>query len=420
MVLTGLNLLGHRFVNQGITKVLNPVIEKQLTMDAPFAWVVWSKGRVSSRYGESDLVFFRERLNGYLQCLDAVMQAHGSASTLDYVVLDDWGGVFVNAYFSLHYRSPEHLLAVYQSLKKDAQFEELIDALAYRSEADLMWAIPHLRNVTGQTNSEWIIASALHRQRIRVDQSYLSALLASDDKTLWVKALQLIGDVKIPSPKPLLDYQQDEDESVRFYALRADILLGNHARISQLSPYLDVKSPWLLEALPLALALQPVDQALRIVESINQADVSGRIKLWAIAYSGCVQTIPIIIEYAKDEKLSRIAGEAFACITGVDIEEDDLSPIDPDEDFSVLSNDSDPWQQDYEIDLAKPGVTELKNWWAKHQSQFNPEQRYLMGLPITSESMDQVVAQGNQQQRNYAALIKALHYKHSPLERIDF
>jgi hypothetical protein len=148
-------------------KVLNPVIEKQLTMDAPFAWVVLNKGRVSSRYGESELVFF----NGYLQCLDAVMQAHGPASTLDYVALDDWGGMFVNAYFSLHYRSPEHLLAVYQSLKKDTQFEELIDALAYRSEADLVWAIPHLRNVTGQTNSEWIIASALHRQRIRVDQS---------------------------------------------------------------------------------------------------------------------------------------------------------------------------------------------------------------------------------------------------------
>ena len=31
--------------------MLNPVIEQQLTMDAPFAWVVWSKGRVSSRYG---------------------------------------------------------------------------------------------------------------------------------------------------------------------------------------------------------------------------------------------------------------------------------------------------------------------------------------------------------------------------------
>ncbi|WP_417552533.1 hypothetical protein [Marinomonas fungiae] len=164
--------------------------------------------------------------------------------------------------------------------------------------------------------------------------------------------MQLIGDVKIPSPKPLLDYQHDEDESVRFYALRADILLGNHVRISQLFPYLDAKSPWLLEALPLALALQPVDQALRIVDALSQADVSGRIKLWTMAYSGCVQTIPAIIEYAQDEKLSRIAGEAFACITGVDIEEDDLSPIDPDDDLSALSEDKDPWQQDYEIDLA--------------------------------------------------------------------
>ena len=56
--------------------MLNPIIEQQLTMDAPFAWVVWSKGRNSSRYGKSDLAFFGERLNGYLQCLDSVMQAY--------------------------------------------------------------------------------------------------------------------------------------------------------------------------------------------------------------------------------------------------------------------------------------------------------------------------------------------------------
>ena len=56
--------------------MLNPVIEQQLTMDAPFAWLVCSKGRVSSRYGQSDLDFFTERLNGYLQCLDSVMQAY--------------------------------------------------------------------------------------------------------------------------------------------------------------------------------------------------------------------------------------------------------------------------------------------------------------------------------------------------------
>ncbi|UTV99839.1 hypothetical protein KDW99_01435 [Marinomonas rhizomae] len=400
--------------------MLNPVIEQQLTMDAPFAWVVWSKGRVSSRYGRSDLNFFAERLNGYLQCLDSVMQAHGTAKSLDYVSLDDWGGVFVNAYFSQHYRSPEHLQAVFQSLKKDAQFAELIDALVYRSEADLMWAIPHLRQVESQSNAEWIIAQALHGQRIRVDQQYLSALLASDDKALWISAFQLMGDLKIDSPKPLIEWREDDDEAVRFYALRADILLGNQTRISELGAFLHADSGKLVEALSLALAPQPMDQALRIVEAIKQMDVSGRIKLWAMAYSGCVQTIPMIIEYAKDKKLSRIAGEVFACITGVDIEEDDLSPIDPDDDLSALSEDKDPWQQDYEIDLAKPGVAELIQWWNMHQSQFNPQQRYLMGRPFDAESVAHIIEHGNQQQRQYAALIKALHNKHSPLERIDF
>ncbi|UTV99843.1 hypothetical protein KDW99_01455 [Marinomonas rhizomae] len=389
--------------------MLNPVIEQQLTMDAPFAWVVWSKGRNSSRYGKSDLAFFGERLNGYLQCLDSVMQIQGTAKSLDYVSLDDWGGVFVNAYFSQHYRSPEHLQAVFRSLKKDAQFAELIDALVYRSEADLMWAIPHLRQVESQSNAEWIIAQALHGQRIRVDQKYLSALLASDDKALWVSAFQLMGDLKIDSPKPLAEWREDDDEAVRFYALRADILLGNLPRISELGAFLHADSVKLVEALPLALAPQPMDQALRIVEAIKQMDVSGRIKLWAMAYSGCVQTIPAIIEYAKDEKLSRIAGEAFACITGVDIEEDDLSPIDPDDDPSSLSADKDPWQQDYEIDLAKPGVDELIQWWNTHQSQFNPQQRYLMGRPFDAESVAYIIERGNQQQRKYAALISSLY-----------
>ena len=58
--------------------MLNPVIEQQSSIDAPYTQMVWSKGRVSSRYGQSDQDFFTERLNGYLQCLDSVMQAYFS------------------------------------------------------------------------------------------------------------------------------------------------------------------------------------------------------------------------------------------------------------------------------------------------------------------------------------------------------
>ncbi|UTV99851.1 hypothetical protein KDW99_01495 [Marinomonas rhizomae] len=110
-----------------------------------------------------------------------------------------------------------------------------------------------------------------------------------------------------------------------------------------------------------------VDDARYCAEQLFM-HLNERFKRSAMAYSGCEQAIPMIIEYTKDEELSRIAGGVFACITGVDIEEDDLSPIDPDGDLSSLSADKNPWQQDYEIDLAKPGVEELVQWWNAHQS----------------------------------------------------
>ncbi|WP_255827574.1 hypothetical protein [Marinomonas rhizomae] len=43
-----------------------------------------------------------------------------------------------------------------------------------------------------------------------------------------------------------------------------------------------------------------------------------------------------------------------------------------------------------------------------------------MGRPFDAESVAHIIERGNQQQRQYAALIKALQSKHSPLERIDF
>ncbi|WP_255827579.1 hypothetical protein [Marinomonas rhizomae] len=42
-----------------------------------------------------------------------------------------------------------------------------------------------------------------------------------------------------------------------------------------------------------------------------------------------------------------------------------------------------------------------------------------MGKPFSTDAMSHIIEHGNQQQRQYAALIKALQSKHSPLERID-
>ena len=108
--------------------------------------------------------------------------------------------------------------------------------------------------------------------------------------------------------------------------------------------------------------------------------------------------------------MSRVAGEAFTFITGIDLVEHGLS-LDalPDLDAMLPGEGGDEhFAVDEDEHLPFPDANKIAAVWQKYQNRFTPGQRYFMGRPLESQHLHQIYAQGNQRQRKAAAMTLAL------------
>jgi uncharacterized protein (TIGR02270 family) len=116
-------------------------------------------------------------------------------------------------------------------------------------------------------------------------------------------------------------------------------------------------------------------------------------------------------------KLARIAGEAFAMITGVDLAYEDLEgewpegfeagPTENPEDEDVA--------MDPDEDLAWPAPALIDRWWAANAERFPAGRRFLCGQPVSEAYCREVLRTGYQRQRIAAALDLALMRPERPL-----
>jgi uncharacterized protein (TIGR02270 family) len=118
-----------------------------------------------------------------------------------------------------------------------------------------------------------------------------------------------------------------------------------------------------------------------------------------------------------DDKLTRLAGESFSFITGLDLayldlerkppEGVELGPTDnpEDEDVGMDPDDSLPW----------PDPEKIQKWWDGHYNDFEPGVRYFMGKPPTWEHCLDVLKNGYQRQRIAAAEYLCLLRPGTPL-----
>ena len=108
--------------------------------------------------------------------------------------------------------------------------------------------------------------------------------------------------------------------------------------------------------------------------------------------------------------LSRIAGESFARITGVDLSFSDLDGDAPEAyDESVFDDPDDPQVElPYDHDLPWPVRDSVKSWWENHHEDFVAGRSYFLGKPLGAEALHEGLEKGTQPQRTTAALLLAL------------
>jgi uncharacterized protein (TIGR02270 family) len=72
-------------------------------------------------------------------------------------------------------------------------------------------------------------------------------------------------------------------------------------------------------------------------------------------------------------------------------------------------------EMDADEDLPWPNAQLIEKWWFTRRVEFTNGTRYLVGRPITVESLQEVLRTGKQRQRNAAAIELAMRQPGTPL-----
>jgi uncharacterized protein (TIGR02270 family) len=136
----------------------------------------------------------------------------------------------------------------------------------------------------------------------------------------------------------------------------------------------------------LATSRDPSDRAV-VVERTREPRVR-RHALWALDFVGDLDAAEALIEALADQETTKIAGEAFAAITGCFIQGAliDISETTAANRAEVADDDPPPVVRSEDL-LPLPALENVKSWWTQHRASFRRGVRYVHGQPRNAETL---------------------------------
>jgi uncharacterized protein (TIGR02270 family) len=249
-----------------------------------------------------------------------------------------------------------------------------------------------------------ISACGMHR----VDPGFTGAKRLEDDNALVrARAWRTTGEIgkrEFVSAAASMGLS-DSDPHSKFWAAWSAVLLGDRLAALDLLFARGAKvGPERSRAFQLALQAATVQSAHNWLATLNRDPGNLR---WLIRGAGLIgdpKYIPWLIEQMTELKTTRLAGESFSLITGLDLAWLDLE-VKPPENFESGPND----------DPNDPNVEKIKNWWQANAQNFKAGTRYFMGQPLNRDNCLQVLKEGFQRQRIAAAYYLSLLNPGTPL-----
>ena len=388
----------------------HPLVIQELKHDAPFAWHLRNLAGASPIFRSQHVAEFDNRLEAYLTCFEGSQQARDLL--LAKLRPIDWGAVFITALVALRHNDADVFDRAVGILKEDQQAQELSDALCRVSYPT---AEPYLAKLIAHENPLARIAAITATGFFRrdIDKDSVEKLL-NDSPAVVAATLGVVGRNKLVACKDSVSsLLTHENEAVRFQAAYAGNLLGIPAALPALQAFCFAETPFLRAAIGLIYHVIPESDIDATLTRVHESAFSPRIKAYSIAMAGLPDRIPVLLEWMDDPEYAPVAGEAFSFITGVDIEEDDLSIInvslcESQEAPLAVKRKKDRWTEAYEEDLPWPEPELVTNWWQANRHHFQNGTRYLAGKTLTDSNLQDVLKNGTQTQRLAASLILAV------------
>lgn len=235
----------------------------------------------------------------------------------------------------------------------------------------------------------------------------LDAALGDADAALRARALRVAGATgRRDLLGACLKALDDGDARCRFGAAWSAALLGErgHATVA-LKHWALQPGPQRARALRLVLKMIDPAQANLLLKELAAQPRCDRLLILGAGMAGDASYVPWLLKQMQDLKLARLAGEAVAMITGLDLALLDYDSKPP-ENIGAGPND-DPGDDDVEMDedegLPWPDHVKLQSWWQDRQARFATGVRYFLGEPVTLAQARKVLREGGQRQRMAAA-----------------
>ena len=206
----------------------------------------------------------------------------------------------------------------------------------------------------------------------------------------------------------------DADPRVRMHAARSAVLLGDRARALDTCAEIALSDgPLRVDALPLAVLATDRKQARALLERLAQKrdekqPASIRFVLYAVALAGDLHFIDWLISLMQDPLYARLAGEAFALITGADLALLDLEQKPPPGTEDQDAGKADAVAFDDDDGMAWPDQERVRAWWQTNKTGFAAGARHFVGTAPDAAHCQHVLRESRQRRRWVAALHLAL------------
>lgn len=394
---------------------------EQFAGDASFLWLLRSIAVKQPHYTREDIQVLEQRLEAQINGLMTSLEDSWPICE-EALALNDPGETFVAAVLAFRSHDMKKIqVSVEAGLHDDETEKGLISALGW---LDTRLVSGWIEKFVGSKNLDHkYLALAAASVRREDPGDALQRILEREDcrqhDKLYARALRLIGELGRVDLASALKLARDaEQDDVRFWSNRSTVLLGDRTALENIRPFVFAEGRYQERAIDIGFRSLGVEQGQQWIKQLAEDETQQRAVIKATGVLADPQAIDWLIAKMEQPGFARLAAEAFTSITGIDLEQNQLTAEATDE-LPLQPND-DPEDDDVALDedenLPWPDVDKIKTIWTNLGQNFANRQRYFLGRNISAELLQDKLLNARQRQRHAAAMELALLDAGRPLE----
>jgi uncharacterized protein (TIGR02270 family) len=382
-------------------------IVSQHAEGAAFEWLLRDAAVESAHHNLVQLSRIDERVSAHLDGLLVAKDA-GWDACMEGLAWKEPGEIFAAAWMALSTTPAERIERVIElALTRADLLRAFVSALGWMEWGYVAGrARDWMESDDSRLRELGLSAAAVHR---RLSRSELGRALEDEDQGVRRRAMKAVGEMGESCFLPQLRHAMlSKDEAERFQAAWSGCLLGDSSFTSELC--LQARAPTVEAEQACLLAVRSMnhEDSFRWLAAFAKNGGDTRVLVKGMGASGDASHLPALLEMMEDAVWSRLAGESFTFITGLDLAEEGMEGQAP-EGYNAGPND-DPEDENVAGDpdegLPWPLATEVARWW--HGSPPSPAGRRFLGKAPLTDHLRTVLRTGTQRQRAAAALELAL------------